>query len=285
MKYVALFLALSAPCFGARPVSCTNRDVIGTYALYANGSILVPNTPISGPFMRIGWYTANGNGLVQVSTLALYAGINFGQESYSGTYTVTSDCTIDFHLTVPAPVNGNAEFKGQVALGGGDITFILVDTDNPNAPPITTVVGFSERRSIHSCSAGTLAGAWRMEINGTRNLPPLGTGTAYRQVGRFEPDGKGGLRASFITSDNGTIRSETGAGTYNVYSDCTFDLNYTIGTSAYSIRGSMIDNSNAFLGLNLPGFVQPGVGTITGAVATGKMVREEGRSEPLPSRD
>jgi len=74
------------------------------------------------------------------------------------------------------------------------------------------------------------------------------------------------------------ISNETGAGTYKVNSDCTFDLNYKIGTTPYSIRGSIVDDDNAFLGLNLPGVqanVPPfGPVIITGAVATGKMVRQ-----------
>ena len=132
---------------------------------------------------------------------------------------------------------------------------------------------------MKSCSDETLAGTWRMEINGTRNLPPLGTGTLYRQVGRFQIDGRGGLLASFVTSNNGAIRNEIGAGTYSMSSDCTFDLNYAIGSTPYSIRGSMIDRDEAFWGLNLPGVNQPGVGILTGAVATGTRVRQSGKSQ------
>jgi hypothetical protein len=60
---------------------------------------------------------------------------------------------------------------------------------------------------------------------------------------------------------------------------CTFDLNYAIGSTPYSIRGSMIDRDEAFLGLNLPGVNQPGVGILTGAVATGTRVRQSGKSQ------
>jgi hypothetical protein len=175
---------------------------------------------------------------------------------------------------VPSPVNANAEFKGQIALGGSDITFMLINTDDPTKPAISTVVGFGRKRQVNVCSAESLDGAWRFELNGTRNLPPFGTGTPYRQVGRIQADGKGGLLASFITSNNGNISTETAAGSYDVSSDCTFDLNYTIGTTPYSVRGSMINFREADLGLNMPGITQPGVGIITGAVATGTMVRE-----------
>ena len=261
---------------------CRVSDVSGTYAFYANGSILVPGTPITGPFSRIGYFTMDGKGGVQTSALADYNGINFGQENFSGTYSVTSDCAIDIQETVPAPIFALAEFKGQVALGGSQINFMLVHTDNPQAPAITTVVGFGIRREgipgiplpLPVCTAATLDGSWSMEINGFINLPPFGAGTPFRQVGSIQLDGKGGMLASFVTSNNGTISQQTAAGAYTVSKDCTFDLNYTIGTAAWSIHGSVVDPNHTFIALNNPGPTQPGVGILTGAVATGNLLRQ-----------
>jgi len=232
--------------------------------------------------MRIGSFTANGNGAINFSTLAIYNGINFGAESFAGTYYVSTDCALSVNLDVPQPINAKVIFQGQVALGGDDLAFMLINTDDPAKPGISTVGGFGRIRQVKSCSNQTVAGGWRMEINGIRNLPPLGTGSLYRQVGRFQNDGQGGLLASFITSNNGIISNETGAGNYQVFPDCTFDLNYTIGTTPYSIRGSMITGDEAFLGLNMPGVTMPGVGIISGAVATGTLVRQ---SAPHDRRD
>src|SRR5262249_47183704 len=108
------------------------------------------------------------------------------------------------------------------------------------------------------------------------NLPPFGTGTPYRQLGQLVLDGSGGLTGSLITSNNGIISAEKAVGTYTVASDCTFDLNYTIGAAPYSIHGSVISSSEAFVALNMPGPTAPGVGILTGAVATGNMVKELG---------
>jgi hypothetical protein len=93
-------------------------------------------------------------------------------------------------------------------------------------------------------------------------------------VGRISADGNGGLLVSLTTSNGGTISQETGAGTYVVASDCTFDLNYSIGTTPYSVRGSLIGEDEAFASLNLTGPTIPNVGILSGAVATGSMVRE-----------
>jgi hypothetical protein len=251
---------------------CTTQQVQGTYSFLANGSILVPNQPITGPFMRIGYFTADGNGTMVADTLAIYNGINFGPEHYGGTYTVTSDCAIDFHIAVPAPINGDVEFRGQVAANGNDITFILFNA--ATVPPITTVVGFGKKRSQATCSNSDLTGAWRIELNGTLNLPPIGQGTAYRTVGQIAADGQGGLLVSLVTSNNGNMSLETGSGKYTILSDCTFDLNYSIGTTPYSVRGSLIDPNNAFAGLNQPGQTVPNVGVVSGAVAYGSMVKE-----------
>src|SRR5690348_8891735 len=278
MKPILLALTFCGVSLAGGHAPCRTSDLAGTYAFLANGAVLVPGAPISGPFMRVGSFTADGKGGIHFATLALYNGVNFGLESFGGTYSVTSDCAIDMNVAVPAPVFANAEFKGQIALNGDDVAFMLVKTDGP--PAISTVAGFGQVRNRKVCSTETIGGSWRMEINGTSNIPPTsgGAGTPYRQVGQFATDGKGGLLASFVTSTNGVISNDTGAGTYNVSSDCTFDLNYKIGATPYSIRGSVIDQDNAFLGLNLPGVqatVPPfGPVVITGAVATGKMVRQ-----------
>src|SRR5262249_8172270 len=150
--------------------------------------------PISGPFSRVGIMTADGRGGVHFSTLALYNGINFGLESFNGTYTVNSDCTADFHVAVPQPVNTGIEFKGQIAQGGDDVSFILVNSDSPSTvPPLSTVVGFARQRQFGNCSVKGIGGTWRIEINGFRNLPPFGTGTPYRQLGQLVLNGSGGL--------------------------------------------------------------------------------------------
>ena len=273
MRTATLFLILCAS-LSAKPF-CTTSEISGNYAFLANGSVLVPGAPISGPFSRVGNMTADGNGSVHFSTLALYNGINFGLESFSGTYSVNSDCTVDFHVAVPAPVNIGVEFRGQVAGNGDDVSFILVNTDDPSAvPPFSTVVGFAQRRQSGNCSVKSAGGTWRIEINGYRNLPPFGTGTPYRQLGQFVLDGRGALTGSLITSNNGLISNDTAVGTYTVGPDCTFDLDYTISGAPYSIHGSVISPTEMFVGLNMPGPTQPGVGILTGAVATGKMVLE-----------
>lgn len=291
MKTFALLLAFVPVCLAQQHLPCVLSDVAGTYAFVANGSVFVP--PLTGPFSRIGYFTANGFGAVSIQTLALYNGINFGTESFTGTYTVSADCTFTLTAAVPAPIFSEATFTGQVALGGNDIVFMLTGLTSPGAPPaLTDVVGYGSKRASGYCNNESLAGSWRMEINGTSGIVPGSSpGTTYRQVGQLVADGNGGLQASFVTSsNNGAIANQTGAGTYTVNPDCTFDLSYAISGSPYGIRGSIINGESAHIALNMPGLsttlpLSPTVSLpviITGAVATGKMVKEVPWFEVIP---
>ncbi len=279
MKFTSkvLLLALSVAGLAAAAPTCTVSDVSGTYAFYAGGSVLA--TPLAGPFSRIGYFIADGYGGLQISALALYGGINFGPENFTGTYSVSSDCVYSMVAHVGNPINAPSPAEGQVAEGGDNITFMAVGVK-------ANVVAFAQRRAGRlnakgegrKCSTDDLDGAYRMEINGFLNLPPVGSGTAYRQVGSFRLDGKGGLLASFLTSNSGVISQDTGAGTYTVSTDCTFDLTYQIGGADYGIRGSIIDPNQAFIALNMPGvpaviFGIPSI--VTSAVATGTLVRQQ----------
>jgi len=272
-----LLLALSVA--GLVP-ACTVHDVFGTYAFYADGSLIQPGTPITGPFSRIGYFIADGDGGLQISALALYNGINFGPDNFTGTYSVTSDCVYNMVANVGAPIFAPSPATGQVAEGGDNITFMAVGVD-------ATVVAYAQRRAGRlnakgegaTCGTHDLDGAYRMEINGFLNLAPFRNGTAYRQVGSFRLDGKGGLLASFVTSNNGAISQDEGAGTYTVSTDCTFDLTYQIGGAHYGMRGSIIDPNRAFIALNMPGVpavIFPGIpSTVSGAVATGTLMRQQ----------
>jgi hypothetical protein len=274
---VALSFARSAAASPAP--TCTVHDVEGVYAFYANGSVLEPGIPLSGPFSRIGYFIADGNGGLQISAVALYDGIDFGPENFPGTYSVSSDCVYSMVAHVGSPIFAPSPASGQVAAGGDNITFMAVGVH-------ANVVGYAQRRMRRlnargqgaKCATGDFEGAYRMEVNGFVNLPPFGNGTAYRQVGRFDFDGKGGLLASLLTSDSGAIRQDTGAGTYVVHSDCTVDLTYQIRGTNYGIRGTVIDPNQAFIALNMPGVPEvifPGLpSTATGAVATGTLMRQ-----------
>lgn len=258
---------------------CTASDVEGTYAFQAEGSVLVPGTPITGPFMRQGLFNADGIGNISIKTLAVYNGINFGFENFGGTYTVTTDCTIELKVAIPAPIFANATFKGTVANDGEDVMFMLMSTENPQAPAITTVLGHGRRLKLNSCRTMDLNGAYRFEVNGWLKLPPVGTATPERLLGSIQTNGAGALTASFIESNGGIIGEQSTTGSYTVNSDCTFAISFALDGFPMIMRGSLIGfGGEAFVVLNPPGqtvAVPPfGPVEINGVVATGSMLKE-----------
>src|SRR5262249_36881973 len=151
---------------------CTAKDVQGNYAFLGDGLVLVPGTPITGPFMRVGWFHADGAGNVNASTLAVYNGLNFGPETFTLPYAVTPDCAVQFAGFVLAPIHANIAFNGFVLADGDDIFFLLTGTSGPNAPPpVTTVAGHGRKRKLNSCSVKDLQGDYRVEANGVQGIP------------------------------------------------------------------------------------------------------------------
>jgi hypothetical protein len=261
----------------SRP-TCTAQDVQGNYAFQADGTVLVPGTPITGPFMRQGYFIADGAGRVNASTLAVYNGINFGQEIYGGTYTVTTDCSIEFKLFIPSPINANATFKGTVANDGEDIMFMLMSTESQQAPAITTVLGHGRRQKVRQCTAKNVTGDYRVEVNGWFGLT-LGTATQQRLLGRVHADGVKAITASFVKSIGGAISEESTTGTFTVSPDCTFAMSFVLDTAPTILRGSLIGGgAEAFVALNPQGLpvMHPLFGPIVvnGVVATGTMIQQ-----------
>jgi hypothetical protein len=259
---------------------CTTADVSGTYAFQADGLVLVPGTPITGPFMRIGSFNTDGAGNVNVHTLAVYNGLDFGLESFSGTYTVSGDCSITFNLAVPAPINAPSTFQGFVADGGDDIMFMLTNITGPGAPPaITTVLGHGRRQKLNSCKMSQFQGNFRIELNGVEGIPVpfpanTGSGAPERLLGQLQLN-NGVLTAAFIESKNGIINQQNTSGTYTVNSDCTFALSFTLDGSPTGVNGSLISESEAFVVLNPPALPTPLPGvTFNGTVATGTMLSQ-----------
>lgn len=276
-----LGMALASQTAWGRPF-CTAKDVSGPYAFVADGNIMVPNTPITGPFMRMGWVKFDGAGSIQASTLAVYNGINFGQETLTGTYTVDTDCTIELHVNVPAPINQNSHFKGRVANDGEDIFFMLVDVAGIPLP--TSVAGHGRRRKLNTCSAKDFTGPYRVEAHGWLNLPipnsPFaGPAVEGRLIGRLQGDGAGNGQVYFMKNIGGFIQEEGATATYVVNPDCTFAISYILGGGPIVLRGSFIGlGEEAFVVMDPPGYIVnlPPFGNveINTVVATGTMIQQ-----------
>jgi hypothetical protein len=125
-----------------------------------------------------------------------------------------------------------------------------------------------------------LAGSYASQWTGTVNFPagPMAAYNGpYALVGRLVADGNGNVTAKTITSFNGTIVRNAGAGTYTVNSDGTFKMTMTFPTSeggrnVIQNDGVLFDEGRQ-IRLMLSAFLEPAlppgyVGMSTSAILT-----------------
>ena len=109
--------------------SCTAADLKGTYALSLSG-LVVPGSPISGPFGRIGQVVADGAGSISATTIASYTGAVL-RENFDGIFTVSSNCHVTLLTQLPPPVGLPIKIEGKISADGSEVT--LMNTDPPGS--------------------------------------------------------------------------------------------------------------------------------------------------------
>jgi hypothetical protein len=271
---LALSLGLLTGSAGILPgKDCTNADFAGLYGEVANGSIfLPPGTPITGPFGRMGWASADGKGGVTVNTTAAYNGLIFSGE-FKGAYTVSKDCTWTFQAVVPPPINLPSSFTGVISQDGDRVDFALLN------PPGTTISARLQRQKAKSCKATDLAGGYAVHYDGAIvGTNPLAGPVV--SVGRIEFSSSDNalailrqLPSTFVlstqTSYGGMVQQESATGTYTVNRDCTMAFEYSHPSAGGPVntvwRGFIAnDNKEVFIIRAEP----------AGASLTGSLIRQ-----------
>jgi len=82
-----LMVAASVPGAAASGPHCSSKTAIGSWGFTSTGSI-----PVIGPVAAVGIFTADGSGNLSGSQTRSLAGA-IADETFTGTYTVNSDCT------------------------------------------------------------------------------------------------------------------------------------------------------------------------------------------------
>jgi hypothetical protein len=251
---LALIAGATAPALLAEP-GCTNADLVGVYGMLAPGNILVaPGFPpqLIGPFARVGQVVADGRGNISVTNTASYNG-NIITESYNGTYTVSSDCSVDIKPIVGLPLGPGGslvpvpfEFKGAIADNGASVAVVLCGLAAPcfAAPTGNVIRVLLTRNSFFQerCNDENLSGAFQLDMSGTVVSGPVPG--PFAREGRLAFDGHGGFTGQTVADYSGFfIQPETISGTYSVDSLCNISLSYTAGT-VHTWTGTLTELNN-----------------------------------------
>jgi hypothetical protein len=222
--------------------SCGNEDFKGTYGVLANGSITVPGFPITGPFARAGQIIPDGQGNVIANSTASYNG-NMFSEQLMGTYTVSADCTITFHLQPFDPIDLPATFGGILSADRREVTFLILDPPGQTIRAVLRKQG-GDGQDERGCSVRDLSRPYALLMQGNVLTAPRGQLPGeFVRGGKFTPDGMGNFSAETNANYNGVvIQAENFSGTYTVAADCTMTVQYNYNNTAFTWFGSLIDH-------------------------------------------
>ena len=246
-------LALLSPVL-LRAQGCTTASYSGNYIVELQGTTLdAAGTSYQG-YASLGVESADGNGnITGTYNYSLNGGSNTG--TYSGTYTVSSDCMVSETLSVTpkaaAVYNETSTFLvgagGASTVGGTTSTGIIL-------------VGQAYRAAAQGssqCSTASVAGAYNFAVFGV-----IGLAMPTVQTGQVNLDGKGHLTLSGSANIEGSASAAiSGNGTYAVNGNCTgsFTVAFSTGNSATAYFG--VEDGGALL------LLEPATGIVTFGVA------------------
>ena len=224
--------------------SCSPANLSGTYNLLLNGRIILPTGALTTSFQSIGTATFDGQSIVTLagtynSTQA--AGQTF---SYSGTYTLPSNCFGTITLTQ----GSSATFALVVWSSGSQFDITGIDPSTAASPNSSVYSGNGSNVAPTACGTATLSGTYTYDALGS-TLSGTNQHDAAVESGFFQFDGQGNATASYtVTSSNPpTATPLTSMGTYTVGANCLgsaklTDSTGTVNTLNFAIAGNYGQN-------------------------------------------
>jgi hypothetical protein len=194
---------------------------------------------------------SDGKGNISAANTASYNG-NIIVESYTGTYSVASDCTVDFVLVVGIPIGPGGslvkvpfDFRGALADGGDSAAMLLCGIGAPCIVPTGNVIRVLLTRNgnnQHQCTKRDLSGAFQLDMSGTVVSGPLSG--PFARDGRLELNDNGSFTGTAVVNYSGSsLHAETIAGSYAADSLCNVRLTYSDGT-LHTWTGTLTDKGN-----------------------------------------
>ena len=221
----------------ARPVArCTQARLNNSYMGLGVGAVEIPGNPLTGPFRRLFRAVFNAAGDINVTAAySSFNGVIFGKDTFPGTYTVNSDCTVTINLNLPAPLGFTATFEGVLSADFSELDFTLGNFPTSQGG---TLVGHLAKQKIDECSVADLFGPYAFQLQGTVVTPAAQAGD-FARLGLLIANGAGGFTANTSADYNGATTTESLAGTYTLDSDCILTLEYNTPKGSITVWGGL----------------------------------------------
>jgi hypothetical protein len=254
---------------------CQNKRLKGTYMNFAVGAVDVPDPPYTGPFRRLFRVVFDGAGNSQVTAAySTFNGSIFGPDTFTGTYTVHTDCTATLKFNLPVPLGFTGTFQGVLSADFKKLDFSL------SVDPFSfggNLVSHLTKQGIKKCTGPEdLSGPYAFQLQGTIVGPPAkATAGDFSRLGLLVADGAGGFTANTVANYNGTPSLENLKGTYKLDSDCLLTLQYTTPFGPITVWGGLTDGGNSadLLEIYSTPPAAPGMPVVTGAAVGGSLYR------------
>jgi hypothetical protein len=249
---VLVVLVAATAWAGAGTRGFSNADVTGNYNWLAQGSAVVPNTPIAFPVVIIGTVFSDGQGTMQgTATVNLSrpgSGLTPGQPiALALTYEVAEDGTGQWFAAVNPNEPPSLLGSGAMVIGAHDEVSIV--STQPGRVLSTTAK--KQKPPSGGFSNATLGGAWALTCHGalvtatedalTPEIVPVAV------IGLMTNAGDGTFSAAVTVNINGDVRPEAYTGETRVNSDglVTATATSTEPVLLANLSG-VVDNRHAF---------------------------------------
>ena len=218
---------LVAGALVAQPTNCTIDNVVGTYALAYQGTVMVPasgSQPSAVLAAGLGLLSINWQGTISGPAYATMGG-KLSTSTMAGTMRVNSDCT------------------GSIDWGAGSTaTFVIIDQGNELNSMMLTAGGMGPviygtwkkiSRATPQCSQDVVHGTYAFRHSGTTIMTPTGASQPTPVPGTTLGAGSAGYDGSMVASGTTAVGGQvmqfnTANGKVVVNSDCTLTLSATI---------------------------------------------------------
>lgn len=229
-------LLLAAPLLAQNQITggtCSASNLNGTYDLILSGRGISTAGNFAGSFQANGAATFDGKGAVTFTGTVNTNLAQGKQFTYSGTYTVPSNCLGTLTLNTGSSAaftlvvwNSGRDFN----ITGSDATYVFAGSGGNILPP--------------TCAAATLSGAYGFQTSGFTLAGTTQTGTAD-EAGVLQFDGVSGVTATYTVSSPGTTPATvTATGTYSVTSNCQATATLTDSTGKGNSLNFVVNGSH-----------------------------------------